>query len=149
MRVIVLEFLDTDVYQVSKENCAAFIDPLVESWDVDLESFRLEIRLNGSLVADPHHTFTFVESTPGSDSGDAAGLADFLDDSRLSGDATEEEVRLLCQQRLGVSGILLIGSRLRRDNRYGDYCEKRKTHVVFSYPADVHSESPGASSASR
>jgi hypothetical protein len=101
MRVIVLEFLDTDVFHVSNENCVAFIDPLVESWDVDLSSFRLEIMLNRSLVADPHRTFTFVESTPANDSGEESGLADFLHDPQLSGDVTEEEVRLLREQRLG------------------------------------------------
>lgn len=100
MRVIVLEFLDTDVYQVSNENCAIFIDPLVESWDIDMERFRLEIMLNRSLVAEPHRTYAFVESTAANESGEEAGLADFLGDPRLSGDATDEEVRLLRQQRL-------------------------------------------------
>jgi transcriptional regulator with XRE-family HTH domain len=101
MRVIVLEFLDTDVFQVSNENCAAFIDPLVESWDVDLNSFRLDIMLNCSLVAEPHRTFTFVESTPANDAGEETGLTDFLGDPQLSGDVTEEEVRFLRPQRLG------------------------------------------------
>jgi hypothetical protein len=101
MRVIVLEFLDTDVFHVSNENCVAFIDPLVESWDVDLPSFRLDINLNRSLVAEWHRTFTFVESTSADDSGDQPGLADLLDDPRIGCDVTEEEVRLLRQQRLG------------------------------------------------
>jgi hypothetical protein len=98
MRVIVLEFLDTDVYHVSNENCAAFIDPLVESWDVDLDSFRLDIVLNPRLVADPHRTFTFVESVP-DESGEEPGLSDFLGDPQLGGDVTEEEVRLLRRLR--------------------------------------------------
>jgi hypothetical protein len=101
MRVIVLEFLDTDVFQVSNENCAAFIDPLVESWDVDLDSFRFDIVLDRSLVADPHRTFKFVESTAADDSGEECGLADFLKDPQLSADVTEEEVGILRQQRLG------------------------------------------------
>jgi transcriptional regulator with XRE-family HTH domain len=100
MRVIVLEFLDTDVFQVSNENCAAFIDPLVESWDVDLDSFRFDIMLNRNLVADPNRTFRFVESTAADDSGDEPGLTDFLGDSQLSGDVTEEEIRFLRQLRL-------------------------------------------------
>jgi transcriptional regulator with XRE-family HTH domain len=100
MRVIVLEFLDTDVFHVSNENCVAFLDPLLESWEVDLDTFRLEILLNRNLVADPLRTFSFVESTPSDDSGEETGLADFLHDTRLSGDVTEEEVRLLRQQRL-------------------------------------------------
>jgi hypothetical protein len=101
MRVLVLEFLDTDVFQVSRENCASFIDPLVESWDVDLHSFRLDILLNRNLVADPHHTFDFVESSSADDSTETAGFAEFLDDPRLSGDATQEEIRVLRGQRLG------------------------------------------------
>jgi len=101
MRVIVLEFLDTDVFQVSNENCAAFIEPLVESWDIDLVSFHLDIVLNRSLVTNPHRTFTFEESTPTEDSGEDSGLTDFLNDPRLNDGLTEEEVRLLRQQRLG------------------------------------------------
>ena len=30
MRVMILEFLDTDVFHVSVENCVAFLDPLIE-----------------------------------------------------------------------------------------------------------------------
>jgi transcriptional regulator with XRE-family HTH domain len=101
MRVIVLEFLDTDVYQVSKENCTAFIDPLVESWDVDLDRLRLDIVLNRKLVADPRRTYAFVESPSGSDRHTEPGLVDFLEDPQLSGDVTEEETRLLGIQRLG------------------------------------------------
>ncbi len=29
MRVIVLEFLDTDTFHLSKENCVSFLDPLI------------------------------------------------------------------------------------------------------------------------
>ena len=101
MRVIVLEFLDTDVFHVSNENCAVFIEPLVESWDVDLVSFRLDIVLDRSLVTNAHRTFTFVESTPTHDFGDPPGLTDFLNDPRLNRDSTEEEIRLLRQTRLG------------------------------------------------
>jgi transcriptional regulator with XRE-family HTH domain len=101
MRVIVLEFLDTDVFQVSNENCAAFIDPLVESWDVDLRSFCIDILLDRSLVAEPQRTFAFVESRAVDDSGEESGFADFLNDPQLSADVTEEEIELLRQQRLG------------------------------------------------
>lgn len=97
LRVIVLEFLDTNVFQVSNENCSAFIDPLVECWDIDLESLRLDITLSAELVEAPHRTFGFVELVP--DDGDEPGLVDFLADPKLSGDATAEEVRLLRQQR--------------------------------------------------
>src|SRR5439155_17075138 len=46
MRVAILEFLDTDVFDVSIENCVSFLDPLIESWDIDLATFGVEIVLN-------------------------------------------------------------------------------------------------------
>jgi len=98
MRVIVLEFLDTDVFQVSNENCVTFLDPLVESWDVDLETLRLKIALNGDLVEDSHRTFAFVED-PGDDGAAESALAEFLDDPQLGGEVTEDEIRLLRCQR--------------------------------------------------
>jgi hypothetical protein len=99
MRVIVLEFLDTDVSQVSSETCVRFLEPLVESWDVDLYSLRLDIKLDRKLVAEPEHTFTYVEGKPFEEE---RGLAEFLEDRRLSGDVTEEEVRLLRRQTFGL-----------------------------------------------
>ena len=39
MRVIILEFLDTDVFHVSLDNCVSFLDPLIDSWDIDLSGF--------------------------------------------------------------------------------------------------------------
>jgi len=98
MRVIVLEFLDTDVFQVSNENCVTFLDPLVESWDVDLETLRLDIVLNGDLVEDPHRTFAFVED-PSDDGAAESALAEFLDDPQLGAEVTEDEIRLLRCQR--------------------------------------------------
>ncbi len=41
----ILEFLDTDVFDVSIENCVYFLDPLIESWDIELETFAVEIVL--------------------------------------------------------------------------------------------------------
>jgi hypothetical protein len=98
MRVIVLEFLDTDVLHVSNENCMAFLDPLVQSWDIDLESLRLDITLNSDLVEDPRRTFTFVEGRADGDSAESS-LAEFLGDPELHGGVTEEEIRLLQCQR--------------------------------------------------
>jgi transcriptional regulator with XRE-family HTH domain len=95
MRVMVLEFLDTDIFHVSRENCVAFMDPLVESWDIDLDSLRVDITLNRRLVVDPQRRFEFVETEPLDDSGEPSGFAEFLDDTRLSGDITEAETRLL------------------------------------------------------
>ncbi len=101
MRVIVLEFLDTDLFDVSKENCVAFLDPLVESWDIDLDTLRLDITLNRKLVENPRRRFVFVESEPAETPGEESGLGEFLNDTGLSGDATAEEVRLLRRHAFG------------------------------------------------
>src|SRR5246500_6009523 len=43
MRVTVLEFLDTDIFNVSLQSCDTFLDPLIESWDIDLTTFSMEV----------------------------------------------------------------------------------------------------------
>ena len=95
MRVLVLEFLDADIFHVSRDSCVAFIDPLVESWDIALDSFRFDITLNRRLVVDPKRRFEFAETEPVDGTDEPSGFAEFLDDTRLSGDITEEETRLL------------------------------------------------------
>ena len=101
MRVIVLEFLDTDIFQVSNENCVVFLDPLVESWDIDLDSLRLEIRLNRDLVNEANRTFAFVEGGPAEDPDSGSALAEFLNDPQLGSHVTEGEIRLLRSHRFG------------------------------------------------
>ena len=49
LRVAILEFLDADVFDVSVDNCVSFLDPMIESWDLDLKTFGLEIVLNQAL----------------------------------------------------------------------------------------------------
>lgn len=101
MRVIVLEFLDTDVFHVSNDNCVDFLDPIVESWTVDLDSLRLDITLNDELVADARHTFRFVEGAEAEIPGEEPGLTAFLGDPRLSAGVTDEEIRFLRSHRFG------------------------------------------------
>src|SRR5579863_2384442 len=38
IRVVILEFLDTDVFNVSVENWVSFLDPMIDSWDIDLRT---------------------------------------------------------------------------------------------------------------
>lgn len=95
MRVMVLEFLDADIFHVSRESCVAFMDPLVESWDIDLDRFRFDITLNRRLVVDAQRRFEFVETAPTDGPDQPSAFAEFLDDPRMSGDITEEEIRLL------------------------------------------------------
>lgn len=95
MRVIVIEFLEVDVFNVSAENSLTFLDPLIESWDIDLVTFGLEIVLNRRLAPGPPTTFEFVERASPGRVAQERGFTDFLQDSALRGDATTEEIAFL------------------------------------------------------
>jgi hypothetical protein len=95
LRVIVLEFLETDVFNVSDEHCVTFLDPLIESWDIDLATFGMEIVLNRRLAPGQPKRFEFVERHPVAPVKREPGLHAFLQDASLSGGATEEEIEFL------------------------------------------------------
>ena len=99
MRVIVLEFLDTDIFHLSRENCVAFLDPLIESWDIDLATFALDILLNPRVVSGHVKRFEFIEREADQLFVEEPGLNEFLEDPALSGTATEEEVAFLKRLR--------------------------------------------------
>jgi len=99
MRVAILEFLDTDVFDVSIENCASFLDPLIESWDIDLATFGVEIVLNRRVAPGHPRKFEFVEKEPEPAFDEEPGLTEFLHDASLSGDATEQEIEFLKKLR--------------------------------------------------
>jgi transcriptional regulator with XRE-family HTH domain len=95
MRVLILEFLDADVMTVSVENCVSFLDPLIESWDIDLTTFAMEIAMNQRLAPGHSKRVEFVERELDEPIKEEAGLAEFLRDSSLSGDAAEKEIEFL------------------------------------------------------
>ena len=97
MRVTVLEFLDTDIFTVSVEHCLACLEPLLESWDIDLATFGMEIVLNRRLVPEHLKKFEFMERNPDDSDALEPGLAAFLQDTSLSSDASEEESAFLKQ----------------------------------------------------
>jgi len=99
MRVSVLEFLETDIFNVSVENCVTFLDPLIESWDIDLATFGMEIVLNRRLAPGHPKKFGFVELEPGPPVDEEPGLQAFLQDPGLRGDATAEEIDFLKKLR--------------------------------------------------
>jgi transcriptional regulator with XRE-family HTH domain len=104
MRVIILEFLDTDVFNVSVENCVSFLDPLIQSWNIDLATFRIEIILNKRLVSGSSKTFEFVERETDHSFQEEPGLKEFLQDNSLNGNATPEEIKFL-------KGLIFKGKR--------------------------------------
>ena len=98
MRIAILEFLDTEVFDLSIENCVSFLDPMVESWDIDLAVFAMEIVLNHKVSPGLPKRFEFVEKEP--EAGfEEPGLKEFLHDACLSGDATGDEIEFLRKLR--------------------------------------------------
>lgn len=93
MRVAMLEFLDTDVFTVSVDSCVSFLDPMIDSWDIDIKSFGMEVVLNSRLAPRSVKRFEFVEleSPPAIE----PGFERFLTDKSLSEDVTEEEIEFL------------------------------------------------------
>jgi len=104
MRVTVLEFLDTDVFNVSVENCDSFLDPLIESWDINLGTFAMEIVLNRTLAPGHPKKFEFVEKQADRLFEEEPGFKRFLRDPSLSGDATNAEIEFL-------KGLMFNGKR--------------------------------------
>ncbi len=102
MRVATLEFLDTDVFNVSIENCASFLDPLIESWDIDLATFSMEIVLNRRVSPGEPKKFAFVENPPEGDCAEEPALKEFLELAPFCGGVTEEESKYL--KRLKFKG---------------------------------------------
>ena len=98
MRVSILEFLDADAFNVSVENCVSFLDPLVESWDIDIATFGMEIVLNRRLIPEYAKKIEFVERELAQPE-EQAGLKEFLRHQSVSGDATEEEIEFLKKLR--------------------------------------------------
>jgi transcriptional regulator with XRE-family HTH domain len=95
MRVTALDFLETDVFNVSPENCVTFLDPLIESWDIDFATFAMEIVLNHRLAPGHPRKFEFVERQHAPEINEEPGLLAFLQDPLLKGDATAEEIEFL------------------------------------------------------
>lgn len=95
MRVATLEFLDADVFNVSVESCVSFLDPIVDSWDIDLKTFGMEVALNRGLTPGSLKRFEFVEQEPSQNAPIEPGFEQFLKNKSLSGDATEEEIEFL------------------------------------------------------
>ena len=95
MRVAILEFLDTDVFNISVGTCVSFLDSIIDSWDIDLKSFGMGVVLNRRIAAGSLKRFEFVEQGPPQPFAVEPGLAQFLKDTSLSGDATEEEIDFL------------------------------------------------------
>jgi transcriptional regulator with XRE-family HTH domain len=95
MRAIIREFLAADLLSVSIEKCVPFLDQLLESWDIDLSTFGMEIAFNARLVPEHLKRFEFVEQDTKPACGEEPGLTEFLGDPSLSNGVTEQEIAFL------------------------------------------------------
>jgi transcriptional regulator with XRE-family HTH domain len=95
MRVLVLEFLDTDVFHLTVEHCTSFLGPLLESWDLDLATFSLDVRLNPRVVPGGALRLEFVQQAVSEGDDAEPGLTAFLADAAMSGTATAVELDYL------------------------------------------------------
>ena len=95
MRAAIFEFLDTDVFNISSYHCTTFLDPLIESWDIDLKTFAMEIVLNQRLTSTQLMKFEFVEIGSDGVPDQEPGFVQFLRNAAMSGGATTEEIGFL------------------------------------------------------
>ena len=95
LRVTLLEFLETNIFNLSSENCIAFLEPLIESWDINLATFDMEIVLNSRVVPGHLKRFEFAEKEAATPSDEEPGFKRFLQDGSLNKNATEEEIEFL------------------------------------------------------
>jgi len=99
VRVMILEFLDSDVLSLSSENCVSFLDPLIESWSIDLGTFGMDIVLNRRLALEHTRRYEFVEKETDRAPEQEPGLKEFLRTASLCQGATEQELEFLRRLR--------------------------------------------------
>lgn len=91
----VLEFLDTDAVNLSSQQCSVFLDPLIESWDIDLKTFQVEVSLDERFTSKRTVRFQFVETGALPVSEEEPGLKEFLRNPGMSGNISEDELCFL------------------------------------------------------
>lgn len=95
MRVELIDLLDSDP-AASIGDFTPFIEPLILSWNFDLDDFVLVVR----LTTDVTRRFGFREDTKQKTASDPAGLRAFLRNARLSDGATAAELEILRSLRV-------------------------------------------------
>jgi len=88
-------FVKSEAFRVSEEICTAFLGLLIESWDIDLKTFRIDVIPNRKLVPGGRKRFEFMEIGPDRLPPVEPGFQEFLSNASLSADATAEELAFL------------------------------------------------------
>lgn len=94
-RTRILEFLDTDVVNVSAEQSSVFLDPLIESWNIDLKTFKVEVWLDKRWTSARTVCFQFVETGVPPRTDEEPGLKEFLRNPEMNRDTSQEELTFL------------------------------------------------------
>jgi hypothetical protein len=100
---------------------------MIESWDIDLKTFGMEIVLNRRLAPGRIKRFEFIERESEDGNTLDPGLEQFLKDSSLSGDITETEIEFL--MRLKLNG--------RRPSPLYYYRELQNLRDPLHFPAEA------------
>jgi transcriptional regulator with XRE-family HTH domain len=98
MRVRMIELLDSDP-RASIGDFSSFLDPLIASWDYDVDDFTLEVELPTGGV----RKFAFREENEET-SEEEPGFRKFLKDPNLNNGATPEEIEFLRRMRFPSGG---------------------------------------------
>ena len=101
VRESALALVETDIFQASFESRVLLLDPVIDSWDIDLRTFAITIVLNTGMAAESKKRFEFVETAP--EAGEAAepGFEEFLKSEALSAGVTGEEIEFLRGLKFG------------------------------------------------
>ena len=91
--------MDTTIFEESIDSCVACLDPLIESWDIDLATFGMEIVLNRRVASGHLKKLEFIEREPEQPLDEEPGFKAFLQDTSLSGDANVDEIEFLRKLR--------------------------------------------------
>jgi transcriptional regulator with XRE-family HTH domain len=92
-RTVILEFLDTDIFNISVAHCMTFLTPMIETWNIDLATFAIEIRLNPLLSPVRLVNVEFVEREEIAQV--EPGFEEFLRSPGLRGNASPDELEFL------------------------------------------------------
>jgi hypothetical protein len=99
MRVRMIDLLDSEP-GAAIGDFSYFLDPLITSWDYDLDDFTLEVELASGVT----RRFSFREEIEATPDSDEPGLRKFLRDANLNSGATAEEIAFLRRLRFPAGG---------------------------------------------
>jgi transcriptional regulator with XRE-family HTH domain len=94
-RATILDFLDTDVFNISTDHCSTFLGPVIKSWDMDLKTFAMEVLLNKRLASARIVRLQFGETGAVPLTEEEPGFREFVRNPGMSGDASDEEIAFL------------------------------------------------------